>query len=78
MLLEHDRVVLTAPIESDGLMPGDVGTIVHVYRHAMAYEVEFLMLDGTTVCVATVPPTSMRPITSRDLTHARPLEYVGT
>ena len=31
MLKEHERVVLTTSLPDDGLVAGDVGTVVHVY-----------------------------------------------
>jgi hypothetical protein len=42
MFSEHDRIVLSAPLPRLQLVPGDVGTIVHVYRDGQAYEVEFV------------------------------------
>ena len=68
---EHDRVVLTAPVDHAGLQTGDVGTIVHVYARDEAYEVEFVGLDGHTAAVATVPGDHLRPVCATDLTHAR-------
>jgi hypothetical protein len=68
---ELDRVVLTTPLPSDGLEAGDVGTIVHVYTDGKAYEVEFVALDGNTRAVVTVEVTQVRPVTRRDMTHAR-------
>ena len=50
MLEEHDRIVLTDDVSEPGLKAGDVGTIVHVHRDGEAFEVEFLTLDGYTVC----------------------------
>jgi hypothetical protein len=44
MIQEHDRIVLTAPVTAEGLEVGDVGTVVHVYAHGKAYEVEFTTL----------------------------------
>ncbi|HEY8204855.1 MAG TPA: DUF4926 domain-containing protein [Pyrinomonadaceae bacterium] len=32
MIKEHDRVVLTNSVPSEGLEEGDVGTVVHVYE----------------------------------------------
>jgi hypothetical protein len=46
MIEEHNRVVLTASLPEYGLRPGDVGTVVHVYKDGQAYEVEFFTLDG--------------------------------
>lgn len=73
MISEHERVVLTEPVASEGLVAGDVGTVVHVYPDGKAYEVEFTTLAGNTVAVATVEATSVRPVTGREITHARDL-----
>jgi len=73
---EHDRVVLNAPIPSDGLEAGDVGTVIHVYKDGEAYEVEFLTLDGHTAAVATIEASQLRPVTRRDITHVRELQAV--
>ncbi len=44
MIKEHDRVVLTTPASTESLEAGDVGTVVHVYRDGLAFEVEFTTL----------------------------------
>jgi len=71
MINEHDRVVLVSAIESAHLEPGDVGTVVHVYPGAAAYEVEFVALDGTTAAVETVDAAKVRTVRPREITHAR-------
>ena len=71
MLLEHERIVLTADIPEEGLKAGDVGTIVHIYPQHAAYEVEFFSLDGNPVAVATVEREQARAVTREDVTHAR-------
>lgn len=73
MISEHERVVLTEPVAAEGLVAGDVGTVVHVYPDGKAYEVEFTTLAGETVAVATIEATSVRPVTGREITHAREL-----
>jgi hypothetical protein len=73
MIKEHDRVVLTAPIPSDGLEAGDVGTVVHVYADGKAFEIEFTTLDGKTAAVATAEASGVRPVTSHEITHSREL-----
>ena len=73
MIPEHSRVVLTADISADGLVAGDVGTVVHVYNDGAAYEVEFFNLKGETVAVATVEGNELRPVSHMDVTHARTL-----
>jgi hypothetical protein len=44
MIKEHDCVVLTSDLPSEGLLSGDVGTVVHIHRNVSAYEVEFATL----------------------------------
>jgi hypothetical protein len=73
MIKEHERVVLKAPVPKEGLEAGDVGTVVHVYRDGHAYEVEFTTLAGKTAAVVTVEATQVRPVTKREITHAREL-----
>lgn len=70
---EHERVVLKAPIPSEGLEAGDVGTVVHVYSDGCAYEVEFTTLAGKTAAVVTVEANHVRPVRQREITHAREL-----
>ena len=77
MLEEHDRVVLTDDIAEADLKTGDVGTIVHVYPDAEAFEVEFLALDGYTAALATVLPSQVRPVARTDITHAREIRVNG-
>lgn len=76
MLKEHERVVLTTSLPAEGLEAGDVGTIVHVYRDAQAFEVEFVALDGHTTAVATLEVDQVRPVSSRDMTHSREIQTV--
>lgn len=73
MISEHERVVLTEPVAAEGLVAGDVGTVVHVYPDGKAYEVEFTTLAGETVAVATIEATSVRPVRGREISHAREL-----
>ncbi len=73
MLKEHERAVLKTAIPSEALEAGDVGTVVHVYRDGLAYEVEFTTLDGKTAAVVTVEAAQIRPVGNREITHARAL-----
>ena len=73
MIKEHDRVVLTKPVASEGLEDGDVGTVVHVYKDHEGYEVEFLTLDGHTAAVATLESSQVRSVTACDITYTREL-----
>ncbi len=75
MIQEHDRVVLTAPLVEEGLEPGDIGAVVHVYPRHEAYEVEFVTLTGRTAAVVTVPAEQVRPVASTEIPHARELAH---
>lgn len=68
---EHDRVVLTADVDGVKLAAGDVGVVVHIYREEMAFEVEFVSLDGESVAVVTLERTQIRPVERHEITHAR-------
>ena len=72
-IAELDCVVLTTDLPAENLMAGDVGTVVLVHREGVAYEVEFLTLDGHTLAVATVESSQLRPVSSRDISHVREL-----
>jgi len=78
MIAEHERVVLTISVPEEGLEPGDVGTVVHVYRDGHAYEVEFVALDGHTAAVVTLEALQVRPVSHREITHARELSAAGS
>lgn len=73
MIKEHDRVVLIANVPTEGLVAGDVGTVVHIYRDGQAYEVEFFTLEGKTAAVVTLEVSQVRPVGKREITHAREL-----
>ena len=72
---EHDLVVLTTDIHDDDgdLKAGDVGTVVHVHPGDEALVVEFTTLHGGTVAIVTLLPSQFRPVTEKDVIHAREL-----
>jgi hypothetical protein len=59
---EHDIVELTHLILEEGLIPGDVGTVVHIYPDNLAYEVEFSP-EGMPTTVLTLEPKDIRLLT---------------
>jgi hypothetical protein len=75
MIQEHDRVVLTVPLRDDGLEPGDVGVVIHVYPRNEAYEVEFVTLAGQTAAIVTATAGQIRPIGKHEIPHARELAH---
>ena len=73
MMKEYERVVLNVAVPAEGLEPGEVGTVVHIYRDGPTYEVEFTTLEGKTAAVVTLEATQVRPVGKREITHAREL-----
>ena len=71
MIKELEIVALTRPVPESGLEAGDVGTVVMVHEDGKGYTVEFMTLAGTTVAIATLPADAVRPVSSRDIAHAR-------
>ena len=74
---EHDLVSLRQPLPGSSLEPGDVGTVVFVYRGGEAYEVEFVTADGRTVAVETLRAEQVEPFAGRQILHARKLQPAG-
>ncbi len=74
MIAELDQVVLTRDVPEVRRKAGDVGTVVLAHRAGTAFEVEFMTLDGETVAVLTLEASDLRPITPRELVHARAAE----
>ena len=92
MFSEYDHIALTAPISfeeaehipelsplrksQEGLLPGDVGTIidiVDIQGRGTFYTVEFLVPDsyGYPVAITTIRPEKMRLATEKDLGKSR-------
>jgi len=68
---ELDRVVLTSDVSAEGLVVGDVGTVVLIHQEGKGYEVEFTTLDGATVVVVTLSASHVRPAHKHEIAHAR-------
>ena len=74
MIKEHDCVVLTSDLPSEGLLSGNEGTVVHIHGNVSVYEVEFATLTGKTIAVSTVLPSQCQPIGHRDINHVREVQ----
>jgi len=74
MIKEHDCVVLTGDLSTEGLKAGDIGTVVHIHGGRKGYEVEFITLAGETVTVVTLLSSQVRPIARREIAHVRALQ----
>lgn len=71
MIKELDSVILTSDLPELGLAAGDVGAVVMVHEGGAGYEVEFMALDGETLAITTLDAGQVRPITRREIAHAR-------
>lgn len=74
------RVILTQDIQAQGLLTGDMGTVVHHHpatkEHVEGYEVEYFAGNGETIAVVSVLASGLRPATSQDVMHVRHLTPV--
>jgi hypothetical protein len=77
MIKEHDCIVLTQDLPAEGLLAGDIGTVVHLHQGGAGYEVEFMTLAGKTLAVTTLLPGQVRSIAGRDVAHVRELAVTG-
>ena len=66
MIKELDIVSLTTDVPSAELEAGEEGTIVHVYPSNTDFEVEFPAKKGRSGVVASLPSTSIRPLSPVD------------
>jgi hypothetical protein len=73
MIREHDCIALTVDLPEQGLIAGDIGTVVHIHKGGEAYEVEFMTLTGEPVAILTLSANRVRPFNRRDLAHTREL-----
>ena len=76
MIRELDSVVLTEDLPEQCLQRGDIGTALLVHRGGEGFEVEFVALDGKTVALVTLLASQVRPVTHREIAHARTMEVV--
>ena len=73
MTEELDVVVLTRDLPERGLLAGDLGTVVDRSADGRSFLVEFVRGDGTTVSVERLAVDELRPMTGKEIAHARQL-----
>ena len=71
MIKEHDRIALKTNLPAQRLQTGDIGTVIHVHKKGVAFEVEFLTLHGETIAITTLEASQVRPIQKKEIAHAR-------
>lgn len=67
---EHSRIVYNGGLDDLDLPVGAVGTVIHVHRKPLGYEVEFFNPEGETQAVVSMHPNQMRAFAGSDLAHA--------
>ena len=71
------RVILVQDIAEEGLVRGDMGTVVEFHPttelYSEGYEVEFFAGNGDTIAVLSVPVSALRAATRQDVLHVRQL-----
>jgi hypothetical protein len=74
MIRELDTVVLSHDLPDYGLKRGDIGAVVHSYKEAEAYEVEFITGHGETLALVTLNTSDVRLMEDKEILHVRSLE----
>ena len=75
-IAEHSEAILTRDVPEQGLLRGDVGTVVSIqYAEEgtpAGYTLEIFSITGQSLQVKNVEATAVREAGSEDITHARP------
>lgn len=67
-----DTVIAAVNLPDQGVLAGDLGTIVEIYTAPRpAYEIEFVSPDGTTRALLTLSPDQVRRLVARDVITTR-------
>lgn len=74
MIQEFERAVLTVDLPDDGLVVGDVGTVVDITTDDKVATLEFFNFAGETVTVVLVSIDQVRPVSTNEVMHARPVK----
>lgn len=73
MINELDTVVLLHDVEDYSLIRGDIGTVVHRYHDGLAFEVEFVKADDSTIALLTLQANEIRSMHRGEILHVREL-----
>jgi hypothetical protein len=71
MIQAFEQAILTVDLPSDGLMAGDVGTVVDITTNGKAATLEFFNFAGQTVAIVSVGIEQVRPVSANEVIHAR-------
>ena len=71
MICGLDTVIPLKDRPLEGLVKGDVGSVVFIHEGGKALEVEFTTLAGDPLGVLTLAEDEIRPVSARDVPHVR-------
>ena len=71
MICELDTVILLKNRPLEGLVKGDVGSVVFIHEGGKAFEVEFVTMTGEPLGVLTLTADEVRSVSARDVPHVR-------
>ena len=71
MICELDTVIPLKERPLEGLVKGDVGSVVFIHGGGKAFEIEFTTLAGDPLGVLTLAEDEIRPVSARDVPHVR-------
>ena len=71
MICGLDTVIPLKDRPLEGLVKGDVGSVVFIHEGGKAFEVEFTTLAGDPLGVLTLAEDEIRPVSARDMPHVR-------
>ena len=74
MIQEFEQAVLSVDLPDDGLITGDVGTVVDITTNGKVATLEFFNFDGETIAVVLVSIDHIRPLSANEVMHACPVK----
>lgn len=74
MIQEFEQAILMVDLPNDGLVAGDVGTVVDITTNGKAVTLEFFNFAGETVAVVLVGIEQVRAVSANEVMHARPVK----
>ena len=71
MIEEFEQAVLTVDLPDNGLVAGDVGTVVDIVSNGKSASIEFFNFAGETIAVVLVGIDQVRAVNANEVMHAR-------
>ena len=74
MIKEFEKAVLVVDLPEDGLVAGDVGTVVDITTNGQGVTLEFFNFAGKTIAVVPMSIQDIRPLNVNDMMHVRSVQ----